>query len=178
MDNQIREWKNIANYEGLYEVSNHGEIRSIKSGRNKVQYLGRDGYYTLSLHKGGKSRTQYAHRITALAFAENPNGHLFVGHDDNVKTNNKSSNLKWVTTGQNTRKAFEDGLCDNHGKHESRLIFQISVDGQILKVLDTAADMKHSGFDRRRIIDCCNGKRKSYKRFVWKYSDHYALHIN
>lgn len=94
-------WKPIANYEGLYEVSNEGNVRSLNYRHTgKVQVLklsvNRYGYLQVNLHsKEGKQKTYKVHRLVAQAFIPNPNNLPEVNHKDENKTNNCVENLEW-----------------------------------------------------------------------------------
>lgn len=104
------QWKDIKGYEGLYEVSNLGNVRSldrtvkrgqgytIKEGRVLTPfYEEKKGYYQVVLAKDGKAKTYRVHRLVAVAFLENPNNYTDVNHKDEVKTNNNVDNLEWCT---------------------------------------------------------------------------------
>jgi hypothetical protein len=105
------QWKDIKGYEGLYEVSNLGNVRSldrvIKSKHNGTMlrkgqiltpfYEEKKGYYQVSLSKDGKNKKHRVHRLVASAFLDNPHSYTDVNHKDEVKTNNNVDNLEWCT---------------------------------------------------------------------------------
>lgn len=108
----IEEWKPIAGYEGLYEVSSLGRVRSVdckrthlmngksvrRTQRGKVLkqcFDGQHHYLHVGLCKDGVSRTVNVHRLVAMAFVENPHGLQEINHIDEDKTNNRSNNLEW-----------------------------------------------------------------------------------
>ena len=103
-------WKPVLNYEGYYEVSNCGNVRSIdriitdingnayhykskqlKPGKNK------DGYLQVGISKNGKTNSYYIHILVAIAFIPNVDNKPTVNHKDGIKTNNCIENLEWVT---------------------------------------------------------------------------------
>lgn len=90
------QWKPIKNYEGLYEVSNYGNIKSVK--KNIVKTFRRDnsGYPRTNLSKNGKPTTVYIHRIVAETFIPNPDGKPTVDHIDRNVDNNHVDNLRWA----------------------------------------------------------------------------------
>ena len=104
-------WKEISGYEGLYEESNLGNVRSLdrlirsKNNGNIVRkgrilipfYEEKKGYYQVRLAKNGKNKTFRIHRLVALAFLENPFNYTDVNHKDEIKTNNNVDNLEWCT---------------------------------------------------------------------------------
>lgn len=116
---QLEIWKPVSGYEGLYEVSNTGKIRSIErmtvvgrrgSGRELRQYLTPYGYLEVSLSNKGKVNHKRVHRLVADAFCEKLNGQDEVNHIDGDKQNNYASNLEWCTRRENTIHAYRNGL--------------------------------------------------------------------
>lgn len=102
-------WKPIKGYEGLYEVSNFGRVRSldhiVKSKGGTRMVKGRiiqsrsktNGYMRVNLWKDNVANTFLVHRLVAEAFLDNPNNYTEVNHKDENKQNNKDSNLEWCT---------------------------------------------------------------------------------
>ena len=93
-------WKDVKGYEGLYQVSNLGQVKRLGNDRqmrektlkgNKVK----SGYMQVVLCKKGKSKPLYVHRLVAIAFIPNPNNHKEINHIDEIKTNNNFENLEW-----------------------------------------------------------------------------------
>lgn len=106
-------WKDIAGYEGLYQVSNLGNVRGLTfrnnqvEGREKIHPISKTdngyGYHIVSLRKYGKRKNFYVHRIVAAAFIEKPEGKDCINHLDYDKHNNRVDNLEWCTQLENTR---------------------------------------------------------------------------
>ena len=119
----IEIWKDIPEYEGLYQVSNLGNIRSfyLKNGRlsqkTKPIKLKKDryGYLKLTLCKNKKYKYVTIHRLVAEAFIPNPENKLQVNHKDGNKFNNQVSNLEWCTCIENIHHAFNIGLRKKKG---------------------------------------------------------------
>ena len=104
---KYRKWKDVPGYEGLYQVSNFGEVRSLfYRGKKLVQILkaaaDKKGYLHVGLWKDGKVRTKQVHRLVALAFIPNPNNLSVVNHIDWNKQNNRVDNLEWCTVRYNS----------------------------------------------------------------------------
>ena len=95
-------WKDIDGYEGLYQVSNLGRVKSFNYNRTgkemnlkPVNTCNGFGYLYVNLNKNGKTRLFYIHRLVAKAFLENPDHKSDVNHKDENKTNNCVENLEW-----------------------------------------------------------------------------------
>ena len=94
------QWRDIAGYEGVYEVSDLGRVRSHKYGKTRVLrvYKNRDGYLQVALCKGGKIKQYYIHRLVAQAFIENDDEtKIYINHRDECKQNNRFWNLEYCT---------------------------------------------------------------------------------
>ena len=91
----MEEWRAVPGYEGLYEVSNMGNVRNVR--RNKLLRLPKtnDGYIRVSLYKNGIKTCFQVHRLVAQAFIENPDNLPMINHKDEDKTNNNVTNLEW-----------------------------------------------------------------------------------
>lgn len=105
-------WKDIAGYEGLYQISDHGRVKSLPKRKGKgVGYaigerilrhsINSRGYCNVVLCKGGKTRTFALHRLVAESFINNPSELPEVDHLDRDKTNNHVDNLRWATASEN-----------------------------------------------------------------------------
>ena len=119
-------WKNVQGYE-KYQVSNQGRVRSItKKGKIKIlkPQLNKSGYYRVWLSKEGKTQRFLVHRLVALAFIENPEGHPQINHIDFKRTNNRVENLEWIThkdncqySAENARKSALNAKSPKSGHH-------------------------------------------------------------
>ena len=149
MTNQI--WKPIHGYQGFYDVSDHGRVRSVdrvlnlragKTRKIKGKVLKpkctRDGYIFVSLSKDGICKTAYIHRLVAEAFLPNPEGYPEVNHISGCKDCNSVTDLEWVTHQQNVQHAYDSGLTNNMGGNH-RLAAGV-VDNQLGQSFDTIQD--------------------------------------
>lgn len=125
-----RIWKPVPEYEGYYEISNDGLLRSVnRISINSLGYCrhlrgcliapskGRCGYIKYSLNKDGKSQTINAHQLVAITFMEHSrtNNRMTINHIDGNKTNNHVNNLEIVTITENRRHAIRTGLWNQRG---------------------------------------------------------------
>ena len=129
-------WKDIAKYEGRYQVSNRGRIKSIKRRyvhKDKIisPVVCKRGYAKASLCKNGERKPHTIHRLVAIAFIKNPKNKPGVNHRNGIKTDNGSENLEWATGLENSRHAANAGLYYNvtgERNHNAKLNeFQVRV---------------------------------------------------
>lgn len=121
MNEQI--WVDIVGYEGHYQISNDGQVKSLKGGKERIRSLALndEGYLTVALCKNGVSKKFYVHRLVASHFVPGYQPGMVVNHKDEDKSNNVASNLEWVTVRQNTNygTSLEKGAAtrkNNKGK--------------------------------------------------------------
>lgn len=131
LNESIEIWKPINGYEGIYEISNHGRVktlsrdvinnRPVKEAIKKLDFNG--PYPSVGLSKNGKLITRRVHRLVANAFIPNPECKNQVNHKDTNKRNNHASNLEWCSSNENMKHAYDNGLLkipDNSGENNSR----------------------------------------------------------
>ena len=123
-------WSDILNYEGYYQVSNHGNVRSLdriitqQNGRKQLvegrvlkPYLTNKGYFKVHLSRDGKRKSRSIHRLVAIAFLPNPFQKPQVNHINGCKTNNNLCNLEWNTQSEQQIHAYQNGLQPKGEKH-------------------------------------------------------------
>ena len=95
----MEEWKDIKGYEGIYQISNKGRVKSLHYGKEKILSGTpiKGGYLFINLSKNGKTKPFYIHRLVAQAFLPNPDNLPDVNHKDEDKTNNYVENLEWCS---------------------------------------------------------------------------------
>lgn len=126
----VEVWKDIPGYEGYYQVSNFGRVKSLdrtvidKNGR-VMKYKGviltpqlnEFGYEKVVLIKSGKRKNFKIHQLVAIAFLDNPDNLPCINHKDGNKRNNMVSNLEWCTFGENNKHAYEKGLKEPYDRN-------------------------------------------------------------
>lgn len=96
----------IPGYEGYYQASNHGNIKSVRNDKILAQSVNNNGYMLVSISVNGKHEMKTVHRLVAKAFISNPKGYRDVNHIDGNKKNNKSENLEWVKHSDNIKHSY------------------------------------------------------------------------
>ena len=163
------EWRDIEEYEGLYQISNLGRVRSLNCRGHKgcigilTPRLDGKGYEMVALYKEGKARNTKVHRLVAQAFIPNPNNYQQVNHKDENKTNNNVKYLEWCTNVYNHNYGTRN---ERVGKSLSKKIICITT-GEIFNSMREACRKYniHTG----SMTECCQGKRKTAGGYKWEY---------
>lgn len=100
-------WKDISGYDGIYQVSDFGRVRSVKKNRIMNQCKKSNGYLHLALSKNGEVKYFHVHRLVAMAFLPEVPGKGHVNHKDGIKDNNDVSNLEWCNRSENMQHAYD-----------------------------------------------------------------------
>lgn len=164
-------WKDVVGYEGLYEVSNIGRVKSLNKnnyGLIMSQYITKKGYFRLQLTKEKRQKKHLVHRLVAEAFIPNPHNYPEVNHKDEDKLNNKVENLEWCTTHYNVNYGTS---IKKRSKIQSKPIIQFTLDGEYIREFDSIASAEKLGFNSGGISMCCQGKYKHHKGYIWRYAD-------
>ena len=150
-------WKDINNYKGIYQVSNLGNVKSMKTGK-LIKPFNNKGHKRVSLFKDGKTRGYQVHRLVLEAFKP-----ITVNHIDGNKANNELSNLEWLSIGDNIRHAIRIGLRNDKGSahHMSKL-----TDEDVLKIRQMHAE----GVDRHIIKDMYTVTLRQIERIIYRES--------
>ena len=179
-------WKDIKGYEGLYQVSNLGKVKSLKKEVNFYSGLYKEvkkrkykeriinlkktnrGYMNITLYKNGIRKHFNVHRLVADTFILNPNNLPEVNHKDGNKENNCVDNLEWVTRSENMQHSLKTGLF----KPKKKALIQYDLKGNFVKRWETIKDfliennmnLKSSG-----ITNCCKGRQRTAYGYIWEY---------
>lgn len=178
------EWRDIKGYEGHYQISNLGRVKSLyfknrqgKIFREKIlkQNFDNMGYLFVGLSNNGTLKTTKIHRLVAETFIDNPNNYKTINHINGVKTDNRVENLEWCTQKYNVQQAYKNGL--GKGKKEwdsplSKKVNQYTLDGEFIKTWACTKQIERElGFKNSNISACCNGRLVKAYNFIWRYVD-------
>lgn len=172
-------WKEVEGYEGVLEISNLGNGRTLNRDFNGIGFCGskttqttkgqpcrrnikRNGYVQFAVRAFGIRKWFLVHRLVALVFIPNPNNYGFINHKDGNKENNHYSNLEWTTSKRNMIHAHENGLCRIMEKH-----YKVKLNkDQVREILESNLSQKNLaskyGVSRSTIYAIKRGK-------TWKY---------
>ena len=158
-------WKDKKDYEGHYQVSNCGRVKSIKFGKERILKLikNKDGYLYVNLYKNSIKKKYKVHRLVAEAFIPNTNNYKEVNHKDECKTNNVVTNLEWCDRKYNNNYGTRTEKC-------SKKVYQYTLDGQFVKEWPSTREAARNGFNQGNVAACCRGELKTYKGYIWSYN--------
>lgn len=196
MENET--WKDVVGYEGLYQVSNFGRVKSIehysavkrgdivmnmkKPGRILQPLIRQHGYLGVQLYgRGGHAtknmKTFSIHRLVAEAFIPNPDGLEEVNHINEDKQDNRMVNLEWISHKDNTNfgNTQKKRVATNRVKHNKFIpILQYSINGDFIKRFDSISDAaRETHTYAGNIIKCAKGNYTHTGGYVWKYETSY-----
>ena len=181
-------WKDIEGFEGLYKISDTGQVMSVRNGIILKQYLNNQGYWSIKLCVHSKKTTFLVHRLVAKAFIPNPDGYPIINHKDENPKNNKVENLEWCTYSYNTmygtapqrREAHIDYFKRNRSfdhvlaaKPFMKPVLKIK-DGEIIGRYDSirnAARSENAKTANGHIGDVCTGKRQRAYGYEWRFAE-------
>lgn len=165
-------WKDIKGYEGFYQISNYGNVKSLnyrRTGNEKLMkpILQPTGYLCVMLYKPLKNF--FIHRLVAEAFIPNPDNLPCVNHKDENQTNNHVGNLEWCTYKYNNEygtrlKRVRETQLNNPNK--SKKVYQYTLDGELVKEWKSINECGRNGFNQSDVYYCCKGGRFKNNKWV------------
>ena len=179
-------WKDVAGFEGLYKVSNKGNLYSIErkntigrkcGGRTIKPVHGKDGYLRVNLYKNGIMETKLMHRIVAGVFIPNQNNYLEINHKDEDKSNNNVENLEWCTREYNMNHGTRNARAS---QAQSKKVKAINIKTGEVLTFNSAKEAKSKGYSAAYVA--CQGVYKSsngkligdghlYRGHTWSYEE-------
>ena len=173
----MEQWKPIKGFEGLYEISNEGRVRSVaremthscgkvqkvpeKIKKPQLHKTNGQTYLFVHLYRNSKQEKKYIHRLVAEAFIPKPEGKDHVNHIDNDAKNNRAENLEWVTPLENSTHAWKTG------QHDYRFRKVRRSDGEVFNSVTAGAQSVGASYTMGVTTACKTGK--PYKGFYWEY---------
>ena len=176
------EWKDIKDFEGLYQISNYGRVKSLPkykntSNKNNKGYMTKckilhcgykiQGYLFVNLCKNNARKMITIHKLVCCHFLDNKNDYQVIMHLDNNKENNHISNLKFGTYQENIKSAYDDGLHSN-----MKSIIQYDKNDNIINDFKSITDAsKKTNISITSIANCLKGLSKTSGGYIWKYKN-------
>lgn len=178
-------WTDVKGYEGLYEINNFGEIKSLGrvvqysdgrlrrcDGKIMKQHVNAQGYMSVRLTNEDKeSKLELVHRLVLSSFEENIDDELVVNHIDGNKINNNLDNLEWTTYSENNQHAYDMDL-----KKNKRKVVMYDLKGNILKTFDSIHSAeRETGISYKNIQSVCKNRRIVAGGYKWSYIEDIKL---
>ena len=162
-------WKPVKGFENYYLVSSLGQVKSIRSNRILKSGLDKYGYEKVVLSATPIKKTKFIHRLVAETFITNPLNLPTVNHINEIKTDNRVSNLEWLSIADN----------DNYGTRNQRMansksnqpVEQILKNGRTILYKGVKDAWRKTGINRCCIAQCCKGFRKTAGGYKWRYAN-------
>lgn len=167
----MTEWRAIKGFEGKYEVSSDGRVRSLNYMRrgypkelipNIIH-----GYERVMLYEKSKYKCFSVHRLVAMTFIPNPNNYPCINHKDENKQNNNVDNLEWCTQYYNVH--YGSGLQRLSNKAKKKPLEQLK-DGVVVKRWESISEAMRAGYTWSSISKVIKGKWTHYKGYQWQYA--------
>ena len=190
----MEEWRDITGYEGSYQISNLGQVKSLnrtdttgRSVKEKILKgtLNKDGYLCVDFKKDGKRKSFRVHRLVAEAFIPNFENKPCVDHINTIRDDNRVENLRWVTHKENVNNVISKERYSEARKGEKNPMYGVHRYGEKSPNLGSLVarydlnmdliDVKYQfefvemGFNAGNISACCRGRQKTHKGYIFKY---------
>lgn len=176
------QWRPVKGFEGLYEVSNLGRVKSLKYGKEKIlkPEKTKKGYLFVILYRNRKRKFFKVHRLVATAFLPNPEGLPEVNHRDEDKTNNVVSNIEWCDRRYNMnygtlQERISSALTNHPARSKSVEASKYEDFREIELFFASTAEAGRNGYAQSNVAACCRGcfhyeGNNKYKGLFWRYA--------
>ena len=163
-------WRDIHGYEGKYQVSNYGRIKSLYTNKLKKATIKNWGYKCVDLYLNGKRENKTIHRLVAMTFIPNPNGYKVINHIDGNKLNNNVNNLEWCTQSYNIKHSYDNNLhiptIEKAINSRKRKILCHQNNKKYNSIIEAAKDLN---LNTGKICEVCKGTRNHTKGYTFEY---------
>ena len=188
-------WKDIPNYEGFYQVSNLGRIRSLNHSvltglKNSKEVVKRGkiikpnlcrGYEKITLSKNNKRVSKQVHRLVAEAFIPNPDNKPQINHINGIKIDNKIENLEWCTSKENVNHAIKTNLITRSSleravksmiEKNKKQVIQLDKEGKTIQEYSSLKEAEEkTSVKAKNISACLVGRTKTAGGYIWNYKE-------
>ena len=167
----MEEWKEIADFEGLYLISSFGRVKSIINNKILTPCIVRANGLVVGLMRNGKVEKRQVSRLVAAAFIPNPDNKPCIDHIDGDRTNNHADNLRWVTVKENQNNPITKSkwIGKKAKPHHEKAVEQIK-NGIVVNVFVSIQEAARKGnFSATAICKVCKGKGNLHKGYKWRY---------
>lgn len=171
------EWKPLKRYDGLYLISDEGQVFSVRSNRLLKPQISTAGYYRIELNCNGIKQKELVHRLVAECFIPNPNSYPIVNHKDENPLNNHVDNLEWCTHQYNLtygtcvqRRLAHTEYRSGADNVKSKTVYQYDLEGNFIAEYGGAREAARiTGLSGHSISKAATGKLRQYAGYVWSY---------
>lgn len=169
----MEEWRDIPGYEGIFQVSNKGRIKSLErtvedvfKGKKRIRpiketilkvYENSNGHLRVELHYNNTRKRIFLHQLVAQLFIPNPNNYTVVHHIDHNPENNRVENLEWISD--------EEHRSMHAIEQNSKPVYQYTLDNKLVKKWSSEAEARRNGYNN---ISKCYNTNKTVKGFRWR----------
>ncbi len=165
-------WKDIIGFEGLYQVSNMGRVKSTSKNRLLYKHNTSNEYLQVHLSVNNKVYYEYVHRLVAMTFCEGRSDERNqVNHIDGDRKNNLASNLEWCSPAENHRTELYISRQKSAKAHKAKRVRQFDLNGNfIAEYFGLHEAYRQTKVQRHHISKCCRNQRKTAGNFFWQYA--------
>lgn len=197
----VEEWRDIPGYEGIYEVSNLGNVRSLDrfvkskhegfyafiNGKQLTPIKNRAGYLRINLCNEYGRKAKFVHQLVAIAFIKNPNNLKQINHKDENPLNNRVENLEWCTAKYNSnygnhnkkiseatkgkKKNISKETIDRINQNKRRPVIGTNMETGEEIYIRSISDSKFYGFSVNGVSYCVTKRQKNHRGYTWRYAN-------